>query len=271
MNKNPIFFFINNTKYEESDIKFLKKVHKGFTNESFFLFTKDKKKWQVRFTGLNDVVKRENENEVLKIIENNNYIYYDNDGNSIREWIEGKNLSLFFNKKTKLKLLCEEINKLHSIEFSKCKNIILNDYLIYMDKTKNLQKEIKEKYIYLINKYKDLEKVISHNDLSPANIIYKNKKIIFIDYEWARINDNYFDIANFIRESNLSLKWLYFFSNNLDNVKYDILKEYIFIVTCFAYQWTFIANEDSKLLKYRKKCFKKMNSLYKKIFYNNFG
>ncbi|MGL4647217.1 MAG: phosphotransferase [Mycoplasmoidaceae bacterium] len=261
---DPINFFITNTNYLEKDIIKCKKIHHGFTNESFLLQTSDQQRWQVRFAGLNEVVKRSNEAEVLKLV-TIDYMFYDEYGNSIRKWIVGKNLSLFFKKKKKLKLLCEQINRLHAIDISNNKKIIINDYLIYLDHTKNLDEKIKKLYIELVNKYEGLPKVLSHNDLSLQNVLWDGKNIIFIDYEWSRINDNYFDIANFVRESDLSLKWLPFLAKHLNGVDLKILNDFIFIVSCFAYQWTFVAVENDHLLRYRNKCYRKMLKIYKKI------
>ena len=117
-NNDAILFFIKNTSYERKDIKSVKEIHHGFTNKSFFLITIDNLKWQIRFSGLNEVVDRKNELEILKIIKDENVIYYDEIGNFIKKWINGRTLSLIFNKKNKLKLLCDKINYILSFSIS---------------------------------------------------------------------------------------------------------------------------------------------------------
>lgn len=262
-NNDAILFFIKNTSYERKDIKSVKEIHHGFTNKSFFLITIDNLKWQIRFAGLNEVVDRKNELEILKIIKDENVIYYDEIGNFIKKWINGRTLSLIFNKKNKLKLLCDKINNIHSISISENSKILVHDYFSYINNVENLDKKINDTYISLVNKYSYLPKVLSHNDLSSKNILFNGKEIIFIDFEWSRINDAYFDSANFIRENNISKKWITFIQKNLININAEILRDFIFITTCFAYQWTFVAKQDDKTIKYRKKCFKKMNKIYK--------
>ncbi|MGL4616770.1 MAG: phosphotransferase [Mycoplasmoidaceae bacterium] len=258
-----ILFFTKNTNYVKDDIKSIKEIHHGFTNKSFFLITTDNLKWQIRFSGLNEVVDRRNELRILKFIKEENIIYYDEKGNFIKKWIDGKTLSLFFNKKKKLKLICEKINELHSKTIVDNGDILFHDYFKYIEQTKNFDYKIKETYIALVNKYKNQKKVLSHNDLSRKNILFNGNEIIFIDFEWSRINYNYFDVANFIRENNIRNKWIIFIQKNIENIELDILKDFIFIATCFAYQWTFVAKQDNKIIKYRKRCFKKMNSIYK--------
>lgn len=264
MNSNDaILFFVKHTDYEKLDIRTIKEIHHGFTNKSFFLVTIDNLKWQIRFSGLNEVVDRKNELKVLKLIKDENIIYYDENGNFVKKWIDGKTLSLFFNKKKKIKLVCEKINKLHSIIIPDESEILIHDYFSYISKTKNFDKKIKDKYISLVKKYSNEKKVLSHNDLSKKNILFNGNEVTFIDFEWSRINDKYFDVANFIRENNIKNKWIIFIQKNLDNINLNILKDFIFIATCFAYQWTFVANQDKKIIKYRKKCLKEMNRLYK--------
>ncbi|MGL5591598.1 MAG: phosphotransferase [Mycoplasmoidaceae bacterium] len=262
-NNDANLFFIKNTNYEKDDIKSIKEIHHGFTNKSFFLITNDNLKWQIRFSGLNEVVDRKNELKILKLIKDENIVYYDETGNFIKKWIDGKILSLVFNKKKKIKLICEKINKLHSTIITDNDSILIHDYFAYMDQAKNIDNKIKDKYISLVNKYRNLDKVLSHNDLSKKNILFNGNEIIFIDFEWSRLNDNYFDVANFIRENNISNKWIKFIQANIENIDLNILKDFIFITACFAYQWTFVAKQDNKTIKYRKKCLKKMNSIYK--------
>ncbi|MGL5640129.1 MAG: phosphotransferase [Mycoplasmoidaceae bacterium] len=262
-NNDVSLFFIKNTNYKKDDIKSIKEIHHGFTNKSFFLITTDNLKWQIRFSGLNEVVDRKNEIKILKAIKDENIIYYDETGNFIKKWIDGKTLSLVFNKKKKIKLICKKINELHSTVILENNEILVHDYFAYIDKTKNFDKQIKDKYISLVNKYSNQKKVLSHNDLSKKNILFNGSEIIFIDFEWSRMNDNYFDVANFIRENNISNKWIKFIQENIEDIDLNILKDFIFITTCFAFQWTFVARQDKKTIKYRKKCLKKMNSIYK--------
>ena len=52
-------------------------------------------------------------------------------------------------------------------------------------------------YGIIKNKYpwQDTEKVLSHNDLNPSNILWDGKKVWIIDWDVASLNDPYVDLA----------------------------------------------------------------------------
>ncbi|MEN8304555.1 MAG: choline/ethanolamine kinase family protein, partial [Campylobacterota bacterium] len=54
-------------------------------------------------------------------------------------------------------------------------------------------REVKEAFAVLENYPKEM--LLCHNDLNPKNIIFSNKNVKFIDWEFAGINDLYFDLA----------------------------------------------------------------------------
>ncbi|GAA3928417.1 phosphotransferase [Chitinophaga oryziterrae] len=51
--------------------------------------------------------------------------------------------------------------------------------------------KIRDKY-----PWKDTNKVFSHNDLNPSNILYDGERIWIIDWDVAFLNDQYIDLAN---------------------------------------------------------------------------
>ena len=59
------------------------------------------------------------------------------------------------------------------------------------------------KSIKTIKKLK-YEPVLTHHDLNPKNIIFKNGSIKIIDWEYAGINDRFFDLASVCIEFNLN-------------------------------------------------------------------
>lgn len=258
--------FLKNTRYHQNQIVEIKKIHHGFTNESYLFIINDQNKFQVRLAGCNEIVSRENERLILNTINDTNYIYYDDKGNSIKKWIIGKHPNFLFNKKTILSLLSKEIKKLHSINVMNSK-IIKHDYLEFFNQS---SKYIKRKdlniYIELINKYQNLELVLSHNDINPHNMLYnkKNNKVYLIDYEWGRLNNKYWDIANFFRETNLNIKWLKYLVNEYGDLDINIMYDFLLITTLFALQWTYAMPQTDKIIKYRSILIKKINK-YKKI------
>ncbi|MDE5553413.1 MAG: phosphotransferase [Malacoplasma sp.] len=199
---------LKSKQYKEEDILDIQQIHHGFTNKSFLFITKDQNKFQVRLGGSNDVVNRNNEAQIIKALNDGFYLFLDKDGNAIKKWIEGDKPNFqSFNKKKLLKLLVNEIKRVHAIDISKS-SIIKHDYFVFWKKAKLEEKHAK-KYQELYEKYKDLPLVLSHNDINPNNMIYNKsqKRIYLIDFEWGRINNAYWDYANFFRESNLKLKY----------------------------------------------------------------
>jgi thiamine kinase-like enzyme len=152
-----------------------------------------------------------------------------------------------------------ELKKLHSLKIKY--SMIKHDYKEFIKLT-NTVLPIKhmDKYINLVNKYKNLTLMLSHNDLSRDNLLWnKNQnKIHFIDYEWARINNQYWDIANFIRETSLKNKWIKYLAN-INKLDLKILEDFIYISINYAYQWTFAMPQTKKILMYRKKMLSKLN------------
>ena len=45
--------------------------------------------------------------------------------------------------------------------------------------------------------------VLSHNDLNSSNVMFKNNKIVFIDFEYLSINSKYSDLSKLIDSLNL--------------------------------------------------------------------
>jgi thiamine kinase-like enzyme len=90
-----------------------------------------------------------------------------------------------------LKQLAANIKAMHITKVTK--PILKHDSNDCLAKAKaKLPKNHLAKYLTLVDKYKYLPSVLSHNDLSPDNMLYlPNKKIQFIDFEWTRLNNRY--------------------------------------------------------------------------------
>lgn len=266
--KQALDLFLKYTNFTNDDILDIKQIHCGFTNISFVIKLKNKKKYQVRIGQNNKIVNRDNEIKVLKLIPDIKFLYIDKKGNAIKEWIEGVNPNFDFNTLNKLKLLILEIKKIQNINIG---NINILEHNYYDILSKDLYDKYKiwyDKYIEIIDKYKNLKKVFSHNDLNPKNMIYnrKNKKIILIDYEWARINNQYWDIANFFKETNLRVKYLKKICKIFDELDFNILKDFVFISSFYALAWTYQVNQTEKIFKYRKKILIKLKQYYRLFF-----
>lgn len=246
-------------------------IHTGYTNQSYLLETNNHK-FQIRLGQNNEIVNRNNEKEILSIIKDKYYIYYnENNGNAIKKWIDAVALEEYFNERQQileadvLITLIKEIEDLHKINWKDSK-IIHHDYFCFFNNKHDLEDYHKDLYIKLVNELtQDSPWVLSHNDLNMQNIlITKDKKIIFIDYEWGRINHPLWDIANFIRESNLNLEQVKEIAKLL-SVSYNKLLKFMYICTNFAYQWTFSTKYSENVKTYRQKTKDLLNQYYSLI------
>lgn len=251
--------FLSKTNYKENEIKKIKPINQGFTNICFVLTTSDQKKYQVRIGGSNDIVDRQNEINFIKLIKDENYLYYDLEGNAIKKWIKGHNPKVIINKKLFLKLLLKEINKLQSIDYTKTKIIKFNP-MVFFDLTDWTKKEKhKENYLKLIKEFEKFPLTLAHNDINELNIIYGKKTLHLIDFEWSRINYEYYDIANFFRETRMGTKWVKYICKLEPKYDYKVLIKFIYFSTCYALQWTYAAKQSAAILKYRQNVEKKMD------------
>ncbi len=257
--------FEKNTKYHTYDIAKSSQIHNGYTNVSYYFRTEDGKAFQVRIGNDNNFINRENEKKFLDLVHNSDYIYLNTkNGDAIKKWIIG----IHPNKKTAIKLsfikkLNKKIDKLHAMKLSE--DILKHDYNCFLDKS-ILDERIKQKYLSLIDKYKNEPLVMSHNDLNPDNmLILEDNSIYFIDYEWARLNHPLWDICNYMREVSLPI-WKMCVFGFLNRVKWSKLKDHVFICTCYAYQWTFYMEQTDKIKKYRQHLLKQMTDYYKKFY-----
>ena len=130
-----------------------------------------------------------------------------------------------------LRNLAITLHNLHKIKIHK-KPLNIERYL-----RKNSKKIYKDLKLALLNIKKEKQDfVLCHNDLNPKNIIFTDK-IKFIDWEFASINDRYFDLASIIIEFNLNTKnessflKYYFKKNRYNKKKLEIFKT-IYKYTC---------------------------------------
>lgn len=258
--------FTKQTNYLQNSIENIFEIHDGYTNHSFLIETKDKKKWQIRIARNSKIVNRNNEFNVLKAINNKSFIYYDKkSGNAIKKWLPGINPTYkIYSSNLFLKKFARKCRKLHNTDI-KNTNIINHEYGNYLLISK-LEKKHFLKYKELINKYQDLPQVLSHNDLNAKNLLWYKNKVTFIDFEWARINNEYWDLANFIREVDLDFDRAKKLTKYYKKLDWEIMKDFIYICTNFAVQWTYGMQQTPKMIKYRQYCIYKMNKIYNELY-----
>jgi len=195
--------------------------NQGFSNTNYLLKT-DKKNYIIRVNGSLHVDRKQEFNILYEAYQKDigaKPIYYDNSF-MIYEFLDGSHKYLL--KPKDIKKISQLLKKLHQIKIGN----------------------------RLFNKKKDF--VLCHHDLNPKNFIFSDN-IKLIDWEYARKNDRYFDLATIAvefklnkKEEKLLLK-SYFqsrhYKNKMKSFKINYLK------TCI--RW-FRKNQKIKI-KYQKK------------------
>ncbi|MDC4182145.1 phosphotransferase [Mycoplasma bradburyae] len=258
-------FFITHTDYLINDVVSIQEIHNGFTNISYLLKTKDNKQYQVRFAQNNELVSRINEYEVIKLLNNDLFIFFDKQtGDCIKKWIPGKEVDYF--DKLRLDNLAKAIKQIHQVDISNSSILKIN-YLAGIDNAK-LSTRHKKLYYHLINKYKNLPQTLTHSDLNAHNMLVdQNNQIHLIDFEWSRINTPYFDLANMARES-LNLQQAYYLVESYQGLDKTIFNDFLIITCIFALIWTYNMAQTDKIIAYRKEVQKRLD-LYLKLFIGN--
>ncbi|QMT98678.1 phosphotransferase [Mycoplasma tullyi] len=249
-------FFIKHTDYSANQVIRIEPIHNGFTNQSYLVETNDKKKYQVRFALNNELVSRTNEYQVITLLKNDLFIYFDQStGDCIKKWIEGHEVDYF--DKTRLENLAKAIKKIHQTDLGNS-SILPIDYYTGIENAK-LATRHKKLYVYLINKHKDLEKHLTHSDLNAHNMLVdEHNQIHLIDFEWSRINNAYFDLANMARES-LNLDQAYYLVECYGGLDLEIFNEFLIVSCIFALIWTYNMTPTDKILSYRKSVEKRLD------------
>ncbi len=183
--------------------------NQGFNNISYLLKT-SKKEYILRVFKSNESVNisRFFEYETLKKLYKINItskpIFLD-EKFMIYEFIKGVH-------KTKVSTveivkITKQIKKFHKIKPKLKPYEIKNDFKNYNLSLKDIKsKKIIQESFRNLNFLKRFKKelVLVHHDLNPKNILFFNNSIKIIDWEYAGINDRFFDLASFCIEFKLN-------------------------------------------------------------------
>ena len=147
-----------------------------------------------------------------------------NDSFELKEWINGKTIKTWTEKN--IMLVCNELMFLHK----QTKNWDKMDYK--KDKIKDL------KYVTLLKKYKDEKWVSCHNDLNKDNVVINENKAFLIDFEFKRINNKYWEIANIFNEDSLNKRHFKLFLKYYKGLEKEKLNDFIYINKIFIKYWS---------------------------------
>jgi thiamine kinase-like enzyme len=157
----------------------------GYCNENYLLQT-DKSKYIVRKL-VRDDIDRVIEWKVLHQVYSQGLtaepILYDDENDiMIFEYLEGQHKYKLM--KEEVDLLAQTLKKLHSIKIEGQQPMAIEIQQMKDDLVDALK---------IIEHYPK-EYVLCHNDLNPKNVFF-SKEVKFIDFEYAGVNDRYFDLA----------------------------------------------------------------------------
>lgn len=246
---------------KNGSIESIKPIHNGYTNLSYVVTYTNKKKYQVRFPHDGKIINRHAEYEILSLMKDQSFVYFDvRTGIAIKQWIDGKCPIIPTLWKWKhVDQLFSIIKKLHSMKPADKKHIKPIVFDSYNDNLYRLRVSYQIKVLSILHAYNDDPVVINHTDINAQNIILdKSGKIHLIDFEWCGYASDYWDYANFIRESNIKYEKIDW-SKYIDNFNMHKLKEFIFASAVFAYLWTWKMPDSRRIRQYRSKTIRQIH------------
>ncbi len=229
----------------------------GFCNTNYLLKSKNKKYLIRVFKNNNSVnISREFEYETQKKAARKNLAAAPlllTKKFMVCTYLEGKHKNKLKNKE--LKKLVKNIKKLHKIKSKVRAYDLKKDLKYYKRSLKNqkskilikiLKQEIKKLKNYKINL------VTTHHDLNPKNILFHKKTIKFIDFEYAGVNDKYFDLATIAHEFKLNKKQknilIKTYNKKVKTKDIKKLNTYIKIYKILCKLWFIDLEQQNKLL-----------------------
>ncbi|UUM19038.1 phosphotransferase [Mycoplasma sp. 1018B] len=156
------------------------------------------------------------------------------------EFIETEKITI---SKENLTLIAQNMLILHNsnLVFPKTNHFKRINWYWKQLKRKNINLEVIDKYKYLI------EKILKqqnnnwplHNDLWTNNLLKKDHKIYFIDWEYASMGDFHFELAYFITLSNLNYEEEEYFLKKYKNFDQTKLIENKILVNYLVILWLY--------------------------------
>jgi len=194
----------------------------GFSNENYSFYA-DKQRCLLRKFKLQDR-DRTLEYEVQKLAYEHGLAaqpYYLNleDDFMLCEYLDGKHTSKLI--RAEITVFVQQLKQLHALKIDQQPLSLERDFPVFTQ-------ELEDAFSVIDNT--SLETVLCHNDLNPLNCIFSKETIKFIDWEFAGMNDRYFDLASFSVEFQFSV-WdeaymltSYFGDKKWDKKKLDAYK-----------------------------------------------
>lgn len=189
----------------------------GLTNDDYLINTIDNKAFILRIPKAENykLFNYSNEDKIIKLVSKTGLdvetYYFDKEtGIKITKYIphlDSYSKSKLSNQ-IKLKLVANGISTIHNL---KLKPAITFDPFERLAKYKKLASKVlfsdeQDVIDSCYNDYANTKHVLSHNDLVDGNILFSDKRLYIIDYEYAGYNHPLFDAASFLSENNIESK-----------------------------------------------------------------
>lgn len=227
----------------------------GGLNNNNYLINYFGKKYVLRIPCKENKNDYSNENLILELLNNENLspkkIYHNPEsGILLSTYLNSSNLTFNdFKSKKFLKALTKELKKFHNIKNDNIKTF--NPFLEIRSNINSLKKldfkfdydiDIFLKKVDLIEKkYLDNKSLgLCHNDLNISNILYKDNKVYFIDFEFSGICDIYFDLAtiSWFLNTDERMFLLKSYFGEVDGFHLSKLYDYLYIVKLWNASWS---------------------------------
>lgn len=240
-------------------VKNIKETSYGITNQNFIIETEDTTYFCRIPKDAFFIKNKDNEKEAIKILSQENFflepVYYDANllvteyQEKAKTFISNKNLSSIIK-------ISKILKELHCKKFEVTSTFNPLEILErYSYQLQNNYFDIEE-YQELIEKFKQLYNPdrLCHNDLKEGNFLFAGNKIYLIDFEYAGLNDYYFDIASFIAENDLNYQETITFLKAYftdENCNFEKLSVFLQFYDLLWYTWACLLHEKSGKEKYK--------------------
>lgn len=192
---------------EENDIKIVKRLLGGMSHFTYHIQAKDID-YTIRLIGkagnlyVDRVEELENIKRIIPLGLNNETVFFDTKtGVKIAKYIPGTVLTEL-DIMDHLPKIAETLKKLHNSKIEPFKDYELKKrlerYESYINCRSEKYLELKSNWFQMYEEvYQKYPKVFCHNDAQRSNMVLANNQLYLLDWEYAALNDPYYDIASF--------------------------------------------------------------------------
>lgn len=192
---------------EKNDIKIVKRLLGGMSHFTYHIQAKDID-YTIRLIGkagnlyVDRVEELENIKRIIPLGLNNETVFFDTKtGVKIAKYIPGTVLTEL-DIMDHLPKIAQTLKKLHNSKIEPFKDYELKKrlerYESYINCRSEKYLELKSKWFQMYEEvYQKYPKVFCHNDAQRSNMVLANNQLYLLDWEYAALNDPYYDIASF--------------------------------------------------------------------------